>query len=161
MLAGGLREILLESAATKARPTRATIASTLDGNSGVVDVTVVVLAVELAAAVVVLAVVEVVVVVLTVVVVEEVLVEAAADEYTNVATCDAVPPFPPQVAFTEKVPDVQPAFPPGYDGQLKLPFVRGETSLMSAMPPAGFLIVMITAVFGPGDGETTPVMPIG
>jgi hypothetical protein len=65
-------------------------------------------------------------------------------EYTKVTTCDAVAPLPPQVAFTENVPPV-----------------FGKTSLMSATLPAGFVTVTMIPVFGPGAGETTPVISIG
>ena len=180
--------VLLERTATSASPAKATIASMLEGNSGVVDVTTVLVlfvvlvagaaAVELVvlvvvdvvcvvlvlvvAMVLVVVVLVVVVVLLVVVEVEEVLVEVAPDEYANVTTWDAVAPLPPHVAFTENVPLVQAAFPPGWETSRKLPSERlGKTSLMSARLPAEFFTVMMTAVFGPGSGEITPVIVIG
>ena len=45
---------------------------------------------------------------------------------------------------------------------MKLPSERfGKTSLMSARLPAAFFTMMMTAVFGPGAGEITPVIVIG
>lgn len=159
----GLNAVLLERAATRASPARATIASTLEGNSGVVDVaTVVVLFVVLVVVVVEEVVVVVVLVVVVVVVEEVVLVDVATDEYVNVTTCDALAPLPPHVAFTENVPVVHAALPPGTEVSEKLPLVGlGKTSLMSAMLPAEFFTVMMTAVFCPGAGEMTPVILIG
>ncbi len=150
--------------------TRATIASTLDGNSGVVDVAT---SVTKAAVLVVLVLAtvtagDVVVDLLALAVVEDDVLEdvvevvTAPGEYVKVTTSDAVAPLPPQVAFTVNVPAIHAAFPPGTDVSLKLPVeTLGKTSLMSARLPAGFVTVMMTAVFGPGAGETTPVMWIG
>ncbi len=75
---------------------------------------------------------------------------------------EAVAPPPPHVAFTENVPVVQAGLPPGTETSVKLPLVApGKTSLMSATLPTEFLMVMMTPVFGPGAGETTPVMVMG
>lgn len=93
------------------------MARALEGNSGTVDVVVVLVAAAAGVVVVVVLVVLVALVVVvvlmlvTVVVVEMVVVVVA--EYVNDTTCVAVAPLPPQVAFTENVPLVQAAFPPG------------------------------------------------
>jgi hypothetical protein len=70
--------------------------------------------------------------------------------------------LPPHVAFTVKVPVVHAALPPGTEVSAKVPSVGfGKTSFMSATDPAGFFIVMMTPVFGPGAGEMTPVIMMG
>ena len=80
----------------------------------------------------------------------------------NATTLEAVAPFPPQVAFTVKVPPTQAELPPGTEMSVKLPLVGlGNTSLMSATAPEGFFTVTITAVLGPGTGVIVPVIVIG
>lgn len=112
MLPAGLDATLLEKTATTPTPTRATMASALEGNSGV-EVVVVVL--ELLAAL------EVVLELLDVLLELEVVLELELEddvevefgEYANVTTLDAIAPLPLQVALTVKVPLVHAAFPPG------------------------------------------------
>jgi hypothetical protein len=112
-----LGSAFLEKTATAAAPTRATMASAPEGNSGAdVEVVVLELLEEL------LAVLELLVVLLLVleVVLELELeleleddVEVELGEYVNVTALEAMAPLPPQVALTVNVPLVHAAFPPG------------------------------------------------
>jgi hypothetical protein len=100
----------------------------------------------------------------------EVVVVAFPEKYSNVDVPIAVPPGPPHVAFTRYVPEVQqePAVapeqvpPPETVSWLKLPVV-GLTGSLSTSTGwwLGSEMTTMTAVSGPGAGDTVPLMAIG
>jgi hypothetical protein len=99
----------------------------------------------------------------------ETVVVAVPGEYSNFVVPIAVPLFPPHVAFTRYVPAIQHVGnlpvqnwpPPETVSWLKSP-VAGLTgsSWMSTVALLGFEMTTMTAVFGPGAGDTVPLIVI-
>ena len=87
--------------------------------------------------------------------------------YANVVVIIAEAPYPAHVAFTRYVPAIQQGLPPqemvppATVTWLKLPVAElTGSSCMSTVAWLGFETTTMTAVFGPGTGDTVPLIAI-